>query len=152
MAVLLREPSPLSLPLCRIVTQREPLPFVIQYVLTPEGIDYLREYLHLPAEVRLPFPFLSPSSPLLSLNPTNPLHLVAICKLQIVPATFKKQVRAPRPGQSARPEGGAYRAPRAGGDEGYRRRQGAEGGKEQGGDDFRPRFAGVGRGGPRTEA
>ncbi|GAA5843303.1 hypothetical protein JCM5353_005270 [Sporobolomyces roseus] len=90
------------------------------YVLTPEGIDYLREYLHLPAE--------------------------------IVPATFKKQVRAPRPGQSARPEGGAYRAPRAGGDEGYRRRQGAEGGKEQGGDDFRPRFAGVGRGGPRTEA
>ncbi|GAA6038886.1 hypothetical protein JCM8097_000553 [Rhodosporidiobolus ruineniae] len=86
------------------------------YVLTPEGIDYLREYLHLPAE--------------------------------IVPATFKKQARAPRPGQAQRPEG-AYRAPR-GGDEGYRRR--AEGGKEGAGDDFRPRFAGVGRGGPRTEA
>ena len=76
-----------------------------QYVLTPEGIDYLREYLHLPAE--------------------------------IVPATFKKQVRAQRPGQPQRPEG-AYRAPR-GGDEGYRRR--AEGGKEGAGDDFRPRFA-----------
>ncbi|GAA6055463.1 hypothetical protein JCM3770_002840 [Rhodotorula araucariae] len=89
------------------------------YTLTPEGIDYLREFLHLPAE--------------------------------IVPATHKKQVRAAgRPGQAQRPEGGAYRAPRAGEAEGYRRR--AEGAKEEGAGDFRPRFAGVGRGGPRTEA
>ncbi|SCV67896.1 BQ2448_5507 [Microbotryum intermedium] len=88
------------------------------YTLTPEGIDYLREFLHLPAE--------------------------------IVPATFKKQVRAARPGQAAggRPDG-AYRAPR-GGDEGYRRRDDK---KEGAGEDFRPRFSGVGRGGPRpTEA
>ncbi|SCZ94046.1 BZ3500_MvSof-1268-A1-R1_Chr6-1g08385 [Microbotryum saponariae] len=84
------------------------------YTLTPEGIDYLREFLHLPAE--------------------------------IVPATFKKQVRAARPGQQAggRPDG-AYRAPR-GGDEGYRRRDDK---KEGAGEDFRPRFSGVGRGGPR---
>ncbi|GAA5865698.1 hypothetical protein JCM3774_004970 [Rhodotorula dairenensis] len=89
------------------------------YVLTPEGIDYLREYLNIPAE--------------------------------IVPATLKKQVRAARPGQGAPREGGAYRAPRADGADGYRRR--AEGGKEGGaGGDFKPRFAGVGRGGPRTEA
>ncbi|BGP46742.1 hypothetical protein JCM10450v2_002590 [Rhodotorula kratochvilovae] len=88
------------------------------YTLTPEGIDYLREFLHLPAE--------------------------------IVPATHKKQVRAARPGQAQRPEGGAYRAPRADGGEGYRRRE--QGGKEEGAGDFRPRFAGVGRGGPRTEA
>ncbi|GAA5925436.1 hypothetical protein JCM3775_001410 [Rhodotorula graminis] len=89
------------------------------YTLTPEGIDYLREYLHLPAE--------------------------------IVPATHKKQVRAARPGQGPqRPEGGAYRAPREGGADGYRRRE--QGGKEEGAGDFRPRFAGVGRGGPRTEA
>ncbi|KAM0750289.1 40S ribosomal protein S10 [Meredithblackwellia eburnea MCA 4105] len=85
------------------------------YTLTAEGIDYLREYLHLPAE--------------------------------IVPATFKKAVRAPRPG--APRADGAYRAPRReGGDDSYRR----VGGKEQAGDDFRPKFSGVGRGGPRTEA
>ncbi|KAK4053448.1 hypothetical protein OIV83_001615 [Microbotryomycetes sp. JL201] len=79
------------------------------YVLTPEGIDYLREFLHLPSE--------------------------------IVPATYKKQVRAARPG--GRPDG-AYRAPRReGGDDGYRR-------KDAG--DFQPAFSGVGRGGPRTSA
>ncbi|KAI5478987.1 hypothetical protein MNV49_004391 [Pseudohyphozyma bogoriensis] len=85
------------------------------YTLTPEGIDYLRTYLNLPAE--------------------------------IVPATHKKVVRAARPNA-----GGAYRAPRReGGDEGYRRRD--VGDKEKAaGDDFRPRFSGVGRGGPRTEA
>ena len=59
---------------------------------------------------------------------------------QIVPATHKKQVRAARPGQGQqRPEGGAYRAPREGGAEGYRRRE--QGGKEEGAGDFRPRFA-----------
>ncbi|KAF8173915.1 Plectin/S10 domain-containing protein [Pholiota molesta] len=73
------------------------------YVLTPEGVEYLREWLHLPAE--------------------------------IVPATYKKAV----PGG----EGGAYRAPR-GDREGYRSKKedGAPG-------EFRPQFAGVGRGAPR---
>ncbi|KAL8278675.1 hypothetical protein RQP46_008967 [Phenoliferia psychrophenolica] len=89
------------------------------YVLTPEGIDYLREFLHLPAE--------------------------------IVPATFKKAVRAARPGAPARAGGeGAYRAPRRDGEDSYRRREDGAGGKEKSaGDDFRPRFSGVGRGGPR---
>ncbi|KAK4703209.1 small subunit ribosomal protein S10e, partial [Phenoliferia sp. Uapishka_3] len=88
------------------------------YVLTPEGIDYLREFLHLPAE--------------------------------IVPATFKKAVRAARPGAPAAREGGAYRAPRADGEQSYRR---AEGKDQAPGDSYKPRFAGVGRGGPRpTEA
>ncbi|KAF8181483.1 Plectin/S10 domain-containing protein [Pholiota molesta] len=84
------------------------------YVLTPEGVEYLREWLHLPAE--------------------------------IVPATYKKAVRPPRPA-TVRPgaggEGGAYRAPR-GDREGYRSKKedGAPG-------EFRPQFAGVGRGAPR---
>lgn len=74
---------------------------------------------------------------------------------QIVPATFKKAVRAPRAGGPPRSGAdGAYRAPRreGGGDEGYRRRDGGEGKKDGAGDDFRPRFSGVGRGGPRPEA
>merc|ERR1711939_784660 len=78
------------------------------YTLTDEGLNYLREFLHLPAE--------------------------------IVPATHKKTVRAPRPGAPARGDG-AYRAPR-GGDEGYRRR----GGDDKDAGEYRPRFAGVGRG------
>jgi len=90
------------------------------YILTPEGLTYLREYLHLPAE--------------------------------IVPATHKKAVRPPRPG--GRPGGaggeggGAYRAPRGDRDD-YRRRD--DGPRKEGGapGEFRPRFAGVGRGGPR---
>ncbi|KAF7375106.1 40S ribosomal protein S10-B [Mycena sanguinolenta] len=84
------------------------------YVLTPEGVEYLREWLHLPAE--------------------------------IVPATHKKAARPPRPA-AVRPGGdGAYRAPR--GDRGdrddYRKK---EGGGAPG--EFRPQFAGVGRGAPR---
>jgi small subunit ribosomal protein S10e len=70
------------------------------------------------------------------------LHLPA----EIVPATYKKAVRPPRPA-TVRPgaggEGGAYRAPR-GDREGYRSKKedGAPG-------EFRPQFAGVGRGAPR---
>lgn len=68
------------------------------------------------------------------------LTATTACAQQIVPATLKKQVRAARPGQGAPREGGAYRAPRADGADGYRRR--AEGGKEGGaGGDFKPRFA-----------
>ncbi|KAI0635518.1 Plectin/S10 domain-containing protein [Trametes polyzona] len=80
------------------------------YVLTPEGVDYLREWLNLPSE--------------------------------IVPATHKKAVRPPRPAQVRGPGGeGAYRAPR-GDREDYRKKEGAPG-------EFRPQFAGVGRGAPR---
>jgi len=87
------------------------------YTLTPEGVEYLREWLHLPAEV--------------------------------VPETHRKPVRT-RPAH-ARPGGsggeGAYRAPR-GDREDYRRRD--DGGKKDGAPgEFRPQFAGVGRGGPR---
>jgi len=79
------------------------------YVLTPEGVDYLREWLNLPGE--------------------------------IVPATHKKAVRPQRPA-GVRPGGeGAYRAPR-GDREDYRKKEDAPG-------EFRPRFAGVGRGAPR---
>jgi len=88
------------------------------YTLTPEGVEYLREWLHLPTEV--------------------------------VPETHRKPVRT-RPAQG-RPGGsgggeGAYRAPR-GDREDYRRRD--DGGKKDGAPgEFRPQFAGVGRGGPR---
>ena len=69
------------------------------------------------------------------------LHLPA----EIVPATHKKAARAPRPA-TVRPGAGgdgAYRAPR-GDREGYRskKEEGAPG-------EFRPQFAGVGRGAPR---
>ncbi|TDL25728.1 hypothetical protein BD410DRAFT_784769 [Rickenella mellea] len=85
------------------------------YVLTPEGLEYLREWLHLPAE--------------------------------IVPATHKKAVRPPRPAGMRAGGDGAYRAPRGDRDD-YRRRDDA---KKDGGapGEFRPQFAGVGRGAPR---
>lgn len=85
------------------------------YTLTPEGIEHIREYLHLPSE--------------------------------IVPATHKKAPR-PAPRVGGRPErDGAYRAPRGDRDD-YRRRD--DGAKKEGpGGEFRPRFAGVGRGAPQ---
>jgi small subunit ribosomal protein S10e len=60
-----------------------------------------------------------------------------------VPATHKKAVRAPRPAQTRPGAGGdgAYRAPRGDRDD-YRKKESAPG-------DYRPSFAGVGRGGPR---
>ncbi|KAL5504369.1 hypothetical protein ACEPAH_8443 [Sanghuangporus vaninii] len=83
------------------------------YSATPEGVEYLREYLHLPQE--------------------------------IVPQTYKKQARPPRPAAVGRE--GAYRPPR--GDRGdrddYRRRDKPETAPGE----FRPQFAGVGRGAPR---
>lgn len=63
---------------------------------------------------------------------------------EIVPATHKKAVRPPRPA-TGRPGGGegAYRPPRGGDRDGYRKKEeGAPG-------EFRPQFAGVGRGAPR---
>ncbi|KAJ9117400.1 hypothetical protein QFC24_006496 [Naganishia onofrii] len=85
------------------------------YTLTPEGLDYLREYLHLPSE--------------------------------IVPQTHKKPARPAAPAGRAPRGDGAYRAPRGGDREGYRRREDGEG-KEGASGDFRPRFGGVGRGAP----
>lgn len=83
------------------------------YTCTPEGVDYLREYLNLPTE--------------------------------IVPSTYKKAARPARaPGPRA---DGAYRAPRPdrGDRDDYRRREKTEGAPGE----FRPQFAGVGRGAPR---
>ncbi|ETW83478.1 hypothetical protein HETIRDRAFT_439800 [Heterobasidion irregulare TC 32-1] len=84
------------------------------YTLTPEGVDYLREWLHLPTEV--------------------------------VPETHRKPARA-RPAQVRAGGDGAYRAPRGDRDD-YRRRD--DGGKKEGAPgEYRPQFAGVGRGAPR---
>ncbi|KAJ7592542.1 Plectin/S10 domain-containing protein [Mycena floridula] len=81
------------------------------YTLTPEGVEYLREWLHLPAE--------------------------------IVPATHKKAARPARPATVRQGGEGAYRPPRGGDREDYRKKEGAPG-------EFRPSFVGgVGRGAPR---
>lgn len=62
---------------------------------------------------------------------------------EIVPATHKKAARPARPaGVRTGGEGGAYRAPRPDRDE-YRKKDSAPSGE------FRPQFAGVGRGAPR---
>ena len=103
------------------------------YVLTPEGVEYLREWSVTPS-TRTPVSnyFLFPAR----------LHLPA----EIVPATHKKAVRAPRPanvrGQGEGGGGGAYRPPRGDRDD-YRKKEGGAPGE------FRPQFAGVGRGAPR---
>ncbi|KAG1729868.1 Plectin/S10 domain-containing protein [Suillus paluster] len=62
---------------------------------------------------------------------------------EIVPSTHKRAARAPRPA-TVRPGGGegAYRAPRGDRDD-YRKKEGGAPG------DYRPSFAGVGRGAPR---
>ena len=65
------------------------------------------------------------------------LHLPA----EIVPSTHKKAARPPRPAAVRQGGEGAYRAPRGDREE-YRKKEGAPG-------EFRPQFAGVGRGGPR---
>lgn len=67
------------------------------------------------------------------------LHLPA----EIVPATHKKAVRPARPAGIRAGGEGAYRPPRPDREE-YRKK---EGGAPSG--EFRPQFAGVGRGGPR---
>lgn len=98
------------------------------YILTPEGVEYLREWCVLFFVFSYSFS-----------NLHDRLHLPA----EIVPATHKRAVRAPRPA-GVRPGGGdgAYRAPRGDRDE-YRKKEGAPSGE------FRPQFAGVGRGAPR---
>ena len=102
------------------------------YTLTPEGVEYLREWLVCLHDRWLQF---------LTTGCLVRLHLPA----EIVPATHKKAVRAPRPAPTRGPqrdgEGGGYR-PRGERDE-YRKK---EGGAPEG---FRPQYAGVGRGAPR---
>lgn len=69
------------------------------------------------------------------------LHLPS----EIVPATHKKAARPARPATVRTGGGeGAYRAPRGGDRDGYRSKkdEGAPG-------EYRPQFAGVGRGTPR---
>ena len=97
------------------------------YVLTPEGVEYLREWC-----------VLSPFESLTIVTCVHRLHLPA----EIVPATHKKAARPPRPAGVRAGGEGAYRAPRGDRDE-YRKK---EGGAPS---EFRPQFAGVGRGAPR---
>lgn len=97
------------------------------YILTPEGVEYLREWSVL-------------NSQWICLFIQHRLHL----PVEIVPTTHKKAARPPRPAQT-RPGGGgegAYKAPRGDRDD-YRKKEAAPG-------EFRPSFVGgVGRGAPR---
>jgi small subunit ribosomal protein S10e len=100
------------------------------YILTPEGVEYLREWCVCCC--------LFPSR---WLTPYTRLHLPA----EVVPETHRKPVRA-RPAQ-VRTGGDGPRAPRGDRDD-YRRRDDAGKGAGAPGE-YRPQFAGVGRGGPR---
>jgi small subunit ribosomal protein S10e len=82
----------------------------------------------------------------------DPCYLTLVCSVrlhlpaEIVPSTHKKAVRPSRPAAPARGpqrdgDSGTYRPPRER-DE-YRKKEGGAP------DDFKPRYAGVGRGGPR---
>lgn len=99
------------------------------YVLTPEGVDYLREWCVLVIG---------------STRIYKNVHTL-VCRLnlptEIVPATHKKAVRPPRPANVRQGGEGAYRAPRGDRDD-YRKKESAPG-------EYRPQFAGVGRGAPR---
>ncbi len=75
--------------------------------------------------------------PVCVLNSVSRLHLPA----EIVPSTYKKAARPPRPAGIRSGGDGAYRPPR-GDREDYRKKEGAPEG-------FRAQYAGVGRGAPR---
>lgn len=98
------------------------------YVLTPEGVEYLREW-----RVKTVSKKRSPSS-----ESVFRLNLPT----EIVPATHKKAARPPRPAGVRSGGEGAYRPPRGDREE-YRKKDSAPSGE------FRPQFAGVGRGAPR---
>lgn len=104
------------------------------YTLTNEGLDYLREWCAT---------FLDKEIETQCKHPR--LHLPA----EIVPETHRKPVRQPKPA-AVRPGGGegAYRPPRGDRGDEYRRRDDGAKKEEGAGADFRPRFSGVGRGGP----
>ncbi|KAG7530614.1 hypothetical protein FFLO_04916 [Filobasidium floriforme] len=121
------------------------------YTLTPEGLDYLRE---VGTGWELITDYSALSSPPSS-SPPSTLILFSPCDLQflhlpseIVPQTHKKPVRAQPPArQGGAGRDGAYRAPRGGDREGYRRRE--DGDAKEGSGEFKPRFAGgIGRGAP----
>lgn len=113
----------------------------LQEVFAPDTSVAQHQELQLDAEVilvhwdlrHLPFP----SSSLPSFSVYHRLHLPA----EIVPSTHKKAARPPRPAGVRQGGEGAYRAPRGDRDE-YRKKESAPG-------EFRPQFAGVGRGAPR---
>ncbi|KZT53523.1 hypothetical protein CALCODRAFT_457940 [Calocera cornea HHB12733] len=92
------------------------------YSLTNEGIEYLREVLHLPAEI-------VPATHKKAARPPRPAG-----------------IRGGREGGGD----GAYRAPR-GDRDGYRRRDDGEKKEGGAPGEFRPRFMGVGRGRPTAE-
>ncbi|KAJ3161471.1 hypothetical protein HDU86_007253 [Geranomyces michiganensis] len=97
------------------------------YYLTNEGIEYLREYLHLPVEI-VPRTFIK---------------------------TTKSVARPGRPDGDRAPRDGSRMDRPRGGDGEYRRRDDrATGEKKEGAaGDWRPEFrGGVGRGGPRAPA
>lgn len=109
------------------------------YTLTDEGLEYLREWCVCWTTDPIRYFFLSATCLMSIIR----LHLPT----EIVPATHKKAPRPPRPA-TVRPGGdGAYRAPRGDRDD-YRRRD--EGGDKEGApSNYRPRYAGVGRGAPQ---
>ncbi|KAF2497387.1 hypothetical protein BU16DRAFT_313069 [Lophium mytilinum] len=95
------------------------------YTLTPEGLDYLREWLHLPAEI-------------------VPQTHIKQQRSHAPPRGMMGGDERPRPGGRGGPRGDR--------EGGYRRRDAGEGGKEGGAPgEFRPDFRGGfgrGRGGP----
>ncbi|KAH8081942.1 40s ribosomal protein s10 [Filobasidium floriforme] len=121
------------------------------YTLTPEGLDYLRE-VGVGSELITDYSafaflltFVHPV--LFVLVPTRDLQFLHLPS-EIVPQTHKKPVRAQPPArQGGAGRDGAYRAPRGGDREGYRRRE--DGDAKEGSGEFKPRFAGgIGRGAP----
>jgi small subunit ribosomal protein S10e len=101
------------------------------YTLTPEGVTFLREWC---------VPLSRFASTFSQDLPSFRLHLPD----EIVPATHKKAARPQRPAgvRQGGEGGGAYRAPRGDRDDYRKKESGAPG-------EFRPQFAGVGRGAPR---
>lgn len=98
------------------------------YVLTPEGVEYLREWCVTNEIMRRSWSSF-----------IERLHLPA----EIVPATYKKAARPTRPAGIRSGGEGAYRPPRGDRDD-YRKKEGAPEGFSQ-----KTQYAGVGRGGPR---
>src|ERR1700761_1726883 len=122
------------------------------YNLTDEGLDYLRGWCVIHQYIlfahKLPSLYaLCVKEPVLNYPYDYRLNLPP----EIVPATHKKAPRPARPA-NVRPggEGGAYRAPRGGGDRDEYRRRDDAGDKEGAPGEFRPRYAGVGRGAPAS--
>lgn len=103
------------------------------YTLTPEGVEYLREWC-------VQVVCISSFTASRDRDPAS-LHLPS----EIVPVTHKKAARPARPA-TTRPagegSGSTYRAPRGDRDD-YRKKEGGAP------NEFRPQYAGIGRGAPR---